>query len=370
MPASSSSTTSTTTTTVSGTVTVPCDIALLTALAADTHSNVLSAPTLLTADNEEATIVVGENLPFVSSAQASGALVNNIFNSVDRQNVGITLDIVPQVTEGDYVRMDLYEEVSSVVGGTENSTLGPTTTIRSASTTVMVQDHRTTVIGGLMSDDASLSGQGVPFFSNIPVLGHLFSNTSRANDKTNLLVFLTPHVIRSRADLRSLSLDERAKFLRTIGKKEVHDMPASSLRELYKPSFSIPVSPSAELNSAPRDSGPEGSTPLMESPPPSSPSTPLNTEEINPTSKNEDGDSSGVASSLKDSGADPGASSAAPGFPGSGSGSGSMAGAPPAASSPHAAASGHVVATAGDESPDDAPTRIVTNPPGAVVEGR
>jgi general secretion pathway protein D len=278
------STLTSTTTTTTGNVTIPCDVALITALASDTHSNVLSAPTLLTADNQEATIVVGENLPFVSSALASGALANNIFNSVDRQNVGITLDIIPQVTEGDYVRMDLYEEVSSVVGGTQNSTLGPTTTIRSASTTVLVQDHRTTVIGGLMADDTSFTGQGVPFFSSIPVLGNLFNNTSRTSDKTNLIVFLTPHVIRSRQDLRDLSLDERQKFLKNIGKKEVHDMPATQLRQLYKPTWSISVPPSADLGGS--SGAPEGT---QGGEPPAPAPNPLNTEEINPSSRNDKG---------------------------------------------------------------------------------
>jgi general secretion pathway protein D len=90
------------------TLTIPCDLALLEALETDTHSNVLSAPTLLTADNEEAMIVVGQNLPFVGSASANAGLPGQIFNSVERQNVGITLDIVPQVSEGDYVKLDMY----------------------------------------------------------------------------------------------------------------------------------------------------------------------------------------------------------------------------------------------------------------------
>ena len=115
----------TTTTTTSTTVVVPCDVALVTALQSDTHSNVLSAPTLLTADNEEATIVVGDNLPFVGSAAANAGLPGQIFNSVHRQNVGITLDIVPQVSDGGYVRLDLYEEVSGVVGSTANNANRP-----------------------------------------------------------------------------------------------------------------------------------------------------------------------------------------------------------------------------------------------------
>ena len=188
----------------------------MTALQTDSHSNVLSAPTLLTADNEEAMIVVGQNVPFVGSASANSGLPGQIFNSVDRQNVGITLDIVPQVSQGEYVRLDLYEEVSNVVPAPPNSTLGPTTTIRSASTTVLVQNHRTAVVGGLISSDAENARQGVPFLSDIPVLGNLFSDNSRQLTKQNLLVFLTPHIVRTREDLQALSLDERQKYVRTL----------------------------------------------------------------------------------------------------------------------------------------------------------
>jgi general secretion pathway protein D len=225
-------------------------VALLTALEQDTHSNVLSAPTLLTADNEEAMIVVGENLPFVSGSSANSALSGAIFNSVDRQNVGITLDIIPQVSEGDYVKLDLYEEVSNVVPGTTNVVTnpnGPTTTIRSASTTVLVMDHRTAVIGGLLANDTENAVQGVPFISDIPVIGNLFSDRSRTTAKTNLLVFLTPHIIRTRQDLRALSLAERQDLIKRLGPKEMHNMPEVQIRELSKPSFSISVPPAATL---------------------------------------------------------------------------------------------------------------------------
>ncbi|MGH7917435.1 MAG: type II secretion system secretin GspD, partial [Candidatus Binataceae bacterium] len=181
-------------TTAAAALTVPCDVALMTALETDTHTNVLSAPTLLTADNEEAMIVVGQNLPFVGSSAANAGLPGQIFNSVDRQNVGITLDIIPQVSQGNYVKLDLYEEVSNVVNGTQNNTLGPTTTIRSASTTVLVQNNRTAVVGGLLSTEADNGRQGIPFMSDIPVLGNLFSDNTRNNEKEDLLVFLTPHV--------------------------------------------------------------------------------------------------------------------------------------------------------------------------------
>jgi general secretion pathway protein D len=236
--------------TSSSPITVPCEVALMTALEQDTHSNVLSAPTLLTADNEEATIVVGENLPFVGSATASSALSGQIFNSVDRQNVGISLDFIPQVTAGDYIRLDVYEEVSNVQQSTTNQAtnpLGPTTTIRSASTSVLVQNHRTAVIGGLISSDVENSRAGIPFLSEIPVLGNLMSSTSRTASKDNLLVFLTPHVIRTRDDLQALALDERQKFVRSLGRKEVNTMPLSQFQQIYQPTFNAPVSPQESL---------------------------------------------------------------------------------------------------------------------------
>jgi general secretion pathway protein D len=245
---SSTSTSSSTT----GTVTAPCDLALIVALDQDQHSNVLSAPTLLTADNEEATIVVGENLPFVGSATASSALSGQIFNSVDRQNVGISLDMIPQVSEGDYIKLDLYEEVSNVVNGTDNQTtnpLGPETTIRSASTSVLIQNHRTAVIGGLISSDIENDRNGVPFLSDIPVLGNLLSDNSRSALKDNLLVFLTPHIVRTREDLQALALDERQKFVRSLGRKEVNSMPVSQFQQLYQPTFNAPVSPQQDLQS-------------------------------------------------------------------------------------------------------------------------
>lgn len=282
--------------TTSPTVTVPCDVALMTALETDTHSNVLSAPTLLTADNEEAMIVVGQNLPFVGSASATSALSGQIFNSVDRQNVGITLDIIPQVSEGDYVRLDVYEEVSNVVTGTTNQNtnpLGPTTTIRSASTTVMVQDHRTAVIGGLLSNENDIQRSAIPFISDIPVIGNLFSDNGSDKKKLNLLVFLTPHVVRTRDDLRALALDERQKFTDALGRRELHQMPMEQYKQLYQPTFSVPVSPAQDLKDrgatmAPAASGGGGgfgSAPSsMMAPSPSS-STPFNTEEVGPSSR-------------------------------------------------------------------------------------
>ncbi len=280
-----------TTTTSGTTATIPCDVALIMALESDAHADVLSAPTLLTADNEEAMIVVGQNLPFVGSAAANSGLPGQIFNSVERQNVGITLDIVPQVSEGDYVKLDLYEEVSNVVPGTASNTLGPTTTIRSASTSVLIQNHRTAVIGGLLASQDTANNQGVPFISDIPVLGNLFTNKSSDKLKDNLVVFLTPHIIRNRTQLRELALDERQKFANSLGRKEIHDMPVSQIQQIYNPSFSIPVSPAADLNASfgtpAAAPGPENPGAATGTAPLGNPSeTPFNAPEIGPTSSN------------------------------------------------------------------------------------
>jgi general secretion pathway protein D len=286
IPASLASTALSAVSGTSGTVTVPCDIALMTALATDVHSNVLSAPTLLTADNEEAMIVVGQNVPFLASSSANAGLPGQIFNSVDRQNVGITLDIVPQVSQGDSVRLDVYEEVSSVVPTstvTLTNPLGPTTTIRAASTTVMVQDNRTAVIGGLLSDQTQTSRQGVPFLSDIPVIGNLFSDHGTSHQKQNLLVFLTPHVVRTRRDLVSLSLDQRQKFIKNLGRNELYHMPTNQLRQVYSPSFSVPISPGADLRAnSPGATAPQGG---VDPAPSRNAPVPFRTENIGPSSR-------------------------------------------------------------------------------------
>ena len=156
---------------------------------------------------------------------------------------------------------------------------------------MLIQNHRTAVIGGLLASQDTINNQGVPFISSIPVLGNLFSDKSSDKQKDNLIVFLTPQIVRNKSELRELALDERQKFVNSLGRKEIHDMPASQIQQLYKPSFSIPVSPAADLNApyggpaAPP--GPENPGAAYGTPPSgSSADTPFNTTEIGPTSMN------------------------------------------------------------------------------------
>ena len=124
---------------------------------------------------------------------------------------------------------------------------------------MLVQNHRTAVIGGLLSDETDATNNGVPFLSNIPVLGNLFSDKQQDANKTNLLIFLTPHVILSQQDLRELSLDERQHFLQTLGRKGMHDMPLDQVREIFKPGFSASVPPGDEFGAPSRSESGAGS---------------------------------------------------------------------------------------------------------------
>ena len=169
------------------------------------------------------------------------------------------------------------------------------------------------MIGGLLADESDTARQGVPYITSIPVLGNLFSDKSHTGQKTNLLVFLTPHVIRDRDDARELSLDEREKFIGALGKKEMHDMPMTQVRELYKPNFSVSVAPGAEIGVPP--AGPVGAGGVSDPDSSGRPSdyapAPLNTREIGPNTKRE-GSAPATASMLAaaPAGASPSAASA------------------------------------------------------------
>lgn len=213
-----------------GTV-VPAQVALFQALASDTDLNVLSAPTLLTMDNEQAEILVGKNVPFVTGRGVDVSSVSNVFTTIERRDVGIKLKLTPQVTDGDMVVMKIFEEVSALVPSSQldASTVGPTTTVRSASTTVSVKDGHTAVIGGLISDSLAESTSKVPLLSRIPLIGNLFKHRSNASSKVNLVVFLTPHIIRSESDLAQATERSKDKFNKATPESlQAHPLPGGS----------------------------------------------------------------------------------------------------------------------------------------------
>lgn len=195
-----------------GGATIPSQALLVKAAQESQNVNVLSAPNILTTDNEEAEIVIGNNVPFISSTSTSQENLNNTFNQVDRQDVGITLRITPQISSGDFVTLRIFTEVSDVVPNTANSPLGPTTTLRTSETTVITKSDQMIATGGLISDNVSDSSRGIPFLKDIPVLGQLFRVNGNNKRQTNLLIFITPKIIKDQFDSRDTTNSYRDSF--------------------------------------------------------------------------------------------------------------------------------------------------------------
>ncbi|MBN2494030.1 MAG: type II secretion system secretin GspD [Deltaproteobacteria bacterium] len=219
----------------------------LQALQTNSNVNVLSTPHILTSDNEEAEIMVGENIPIPAGYGGYGGGMSSLaglaslasqsglttgatsgysgyggyglgmglgMGAINRQEVGLTLRLKPQINEGDYIRIELEEELSEVKD--TSNPLGPTTTKRSAKTVVVVKDQQTVVVGGLMRDKVDIGETKVPVLGDIPVLGWFFRSKSTSKTKTNLLLFLTPYVIETQEDFRTIferKIRERREFM-------------------------------------------------------------------------------------------------------------------------------------------------------------
>ncbi|ALK87484.1 Type II secretion system protein D precursor [Limnohabitans sp. 63ED37-2] len=177
-------------------------------LQADGDSNVLSTPNLLTLDNEEAKIVIGQNVPFVTgqyTANNSNSGAVNPFQTIERKDVGLTLRVKPQISENGTVKMQIFQEVSSIDTRSSSSS-GLITNKRSIESSVLVDDGAIVVLGGLLQDDTSNSQEKVPGLSNVPFFGNLFKSEARSRKKTNLMVFLRPVVVRDGAAAEALSM--------------------------------------------------------------------------------------------------------------------------------------------------------------------
>jgi general secretion pathway protein D len=187
---------------------------LLRAFQGDTDVNILSTPNLLTTDNEEAEIVIGEQRPFLRSAQDTpiGGVTTSTstIRTFEFKDTGITLRVTPQISQGKTVRLKLAQEVTAFVSESEVGAV--TTTKRSAKTTVIVDDNQTIVIGGLISNDSNEAKTSVPCLGNIPIFGWAFKQTSVSKRKTNLLIFLTPHIITSPEDIDRVTTHERQRL--------------------------------------------------------------------------------------------------------------------------------------------------------------
>lgn len=182
--------------------------ALITALSANSKSNLLSTPSLLTLDNQEAEILVGQNVPFQTgtyTTDASGA--NNPFTTIEREDIGVTLKVVPHINEGATLRLEIEQEISSIAPSASLSAqaVDLVTNKRSIKSTILAEDGQVIVLGGLIQDDVTRTDSKVPLLGDIPLLGALFRSTQESHIKRNLMVFLRPTVIRDRAGLAALS---------------------------------------------------------------------------------------------------------------------------------------------------------------------
>lgn len=243
------------------------------------EGNVLSTPNLLTLDNEEAKIVIGQNVPFVTgqftntgSGGNNGSV--NPFQTIERKDVGLTLRVKPQISENGTIKMTIYQEVSNVVPSSVNSTTGLITNKRTIESTVLVEDGAVVVLGGLLQDEYAGNQEKVPGLGDVPLFGNLFRSETRSRKKTNLMVFLRPVVMRDGRETSSLALD-RYELMRSVqkdaqprqssvlGVNEAPVMPPqlpprapspdgmAPVRSLADPQTTPPVNP-APQNTAPR----------------------------------------------------------------------------------------------------------------------
>lgn len=199
-------------------------------LQSETHANILSTPNLITLDNEEAKMVIGQNLPFVTGQYTSTgttSTVSNPFQTIERKDVGLTLKIKPQISESGTVRLQIYQEVSSVVGNTAGNQSGPITNKRSIESTVLVEDGSIIALGGLIEDSYNSGSDRVPMLGDLPVVGGLFRYDSRKRSKTNLIVFLRPVILRDASSAQGIT-DERYDYI--IGMQRNADKPQRLMR--------------------------------------------------------------------------------------------------------------------------------------------
>lgn len=196
-----------------GQVVIPSAGMIVRMLATDSNVNVLSTPTILTTDNEEASIEVGHKIPVPTGQTVSTGGFSNV--SISRESVGIKLNITPQINESDNIRMEIFVEISGAVTSTlgiDVNTLGVTTSIKTAETTVIVKDSQTIVIGGLMEDREDESTSKFPFLGDIPILGWLFKTSHKGKTKTNLIILLTPHIVKSDSDIERVRYHMRDEY--------------------------------------------------------------------------------------------------------------------------------------------------------------
>ena len=226
-------------------------------LEANGDGNILATPNLLTLDNEEARIVIGQNVPFVTGSFTNTGSNNgavNPFQTIERKDVGLTLRVKPQISEDGTVKMQIFQEVSSVQASSINSSTGLITNKRSIESNVLVDDGAIVVLGGLLQDEYSGNQEKVPVLGDVPFFGNLFKSEARTRKKTNLMVFLRPVIVRDASSTESLSLD---RYDQMRSAQQLAQPRASTVVPINEapvlPEVLLPVQPPARVSPLPAD---------------------------------------------------------------------------------------------------------------------
>lgn len=186
--------------------------AILNVLAKNSDSNVLSTPSILTMDNEQSSIIVGQEIP-ITTGESLGTNNSNPFRTINRQEIGIKLSVKPQINEGNSIKLDIQQEVSSLSGPITAGSAEIVTNKRAIETVVMVEDNQTIVLGGLIDDDIQESVRKIPLLGDIPLIGKAFRQEQTTISKKNLVVFLKPTIIRNSEDMQALT-NTKYEYLR------------------------------------------------------------------------------------------------------------------------------------------------------------
>lgn len=219
--------------------TVPSFAALFRLIATDSDINVLSAPDLLTLDNQKAEIMVGENVPFITSSATSQFDLQNIVTQVERQKVGIMLKITPTVDSDNYMQLNIYGKISAIIpspDGLSASLVGPTTSERYIKTNVLVKNGQLVIIGGLIQNTVNKTVTGIPLLSDIPLIGYLFSAHSTQIEHDNLVILITPRIIKTESEIKNITNGEDRNFY-VFMKKYKQSLPGAKKMLLISPGF-------------------------------------------------------------------------------------------------------------------------------------
>jgi len=218
---------------------------ILRALESNGDTNIVSTPNILTMDNEEAEIIVGQNVPFVTGSSSTQGGVTNPFTTIERKDVGLTLRVKPQISQGGAIRLEIFQEISSIdIAANKSGASDLITNKRSIKTVVLANNQETIVLGGLIRDDISESVQKVPCLGSVPFAGEAFKFTDVQKSKTNLMVFLKPHIINTVEDLQTIT---QKKYLDIKNTYESQTSDATIFFQDERPAFDTDLDPSRSI---------------------------------------------------------------------------------------------------------------------------